>query len=69
MYLYTYFSFHRIGIVILFLHYISGFTKHAVKLIDIIEKEEDSKRAKRNFSYIHTYFHNLFAIFIKIFIF
>lgn len=39
-------NFHRIGILVLLLHYISGFTKHAVKLIDITEKEEDSKKVQ-----------------------
>jgi len=40
------FSFHRIGVVILLLNYVCGFTKHAVKLIDITEKEEDSKKVQ-----------------------
>jgi translocating chain-associated membrane protein 1 len=39
-------NFHRIGVVILLLNYICGFTKHAVKLIDITEKEEDSKKVQ-----------------------
>lgn len=40
------FSFHRIGVIILLLNYVCGFTKHAVKLIDITEKEEDSKKVQ-----------------------
>lgn len=47
--IYVYFSFYRIGIVVLLLYYISGFTKHAVKLIDITEKKEDSKRVQREY--------------------
>ncbi|CAH1723759.1 unnamed protein product [Aphis gossypii] len=39
-------NFHRIGVVLLLLHYICGFIKHAVKLIDITEKEEDSKKVQ-----------------------
>ncbi|XP_022173779.1 translocating chain-associated membrane protein 1 [Myzus persicae] len=39
-------NFHRIGVVILLLNYVCGFTKHAVKLIDITEKEEDSKKVQ-----------------------
>ncbi|XP_015370948.1 PREDICTED: translocating chain-associated membrane protein 1 [Diuraphis noxia] len=39
-------NFHRIGVVLLLLNYICGFTKHAVKLIDITEKEEDSKKVQ-----------------------
>jgi len=36
-------NFHHIGVIVLSLHYMSGFTKHVVTLIDITEKEEDSK--------------------------
>jgi len=40
------FSFHRIGIVLLLLNYVCGFTKHVFKLIDITEKEEYSKKVQ-----------------------
>jgi len=39
-------NFQRIGVVVLLLHYISEFVNHAVKLIDITEKEEDSKKVQ-----------------------
>lgn len=41
------FSFHNVGVIVLLLHYISGFAKHAVKLIDFTEKDEDSKKVQR----------------------
>ncbi|XP_050538696.1 translocating chain-associated membrane protein 1 [Daktulosphaira vitifoliae] len=39
-------NFNRVGVVVLLLHYISGVVYHAVQLIDITEKEEDSKKVK-----------------------
>lgn len=39
-------NFHRIGVVLLLLNYVCEFTKHAVKLIEITEKEEDSKKVQ-----------------------
>lgn len=44
-------SFHHVGVVVLLLHYISGFTKHIVELVDITEKDEDSKKVQRKLTY------------------
>lgn len=41
------------GLVVLLLHYISVFAKHTVTLIDITEKEEDSPKVKREWTYRH----------------
>ncbi|XP_050424372.1 translocating chain-associated membrane protein 1 [Adelges cooleyi] len=39
-------NFNHVGVVVLLLHYISGTANHVVQLVDIMEKEEESKKVK-----------------------